>query len=328
MKAGDQLLDHASRRSGRRGQFARQNASTFGSSDTPDGPRVERAQPRSGCAEPTAASQSHLQGAYTGTCDAVLADRARVRPHRQAAATLDNYATSTDRVDTWLDRRDARRPVVNWVRGTDNVTLGERRPDSLEDQVGVHRPPEHARVRPTIHGDVLHSRPVAVNYATRRPRIRWSSTTAATTASCAPINGNQTRNNNSPRRLARNCGLRCTRSITRSSSACARRTAHLMFPATVTPIRLPRSATTSSTGRSGCIRTQRDSERRCSSSRRCDAAAMRVYAFDVSDPTAPKFMWKITRRDGRLRYGARPDLVDGQGQIKRTTASATTDPGA
>jgi type IV pilus assembly protein PilY1 len=45
--------------------------------------------------------------------------------------------------------------LVNWVRGEDNVTNGEKSPDTSYTLVNV---------RPSIHGDVLHSRPVVINY--------------------------------------------------------------------------------------------------------------------------------------------------------------------
>ena len=42
-------------------------------------------------------------------------------------------------------------------------------------------------MRPSVHGDVVHSRPVAINFGSRRgDPARWSCSTAATTASCAP----------------------------------------------------------------------------------------------------------------------------------------------
>jgi type IV pilus assembly protein PilY1 len=48
--------------------------------------------------------------------------------------------------------------LINWVRGTDN----------LGNELG---PGGTTTVRPTIHGDVLHSRPVALNYGGSPPRV-------------------------------------------------------------------------------------------------------------------------------------------------------------
>ncbi|MET3372595.1 type IV pilus assembly protein PilY1 [Variovorax boronicumulans] len=48
--------------------------------------------------------------------------------------------------------------LINWVRGLDN--LGDERPNAQGNPV-----PSSA-MRPSVHGDVVHSRPVAINYGT------------------------------------------------------------------------------------------------------------------------------------------------------------------
>ncbi len=59
-----------------------------------------------------------------------------------------------------------RNTLVNWVRGEDNK--GDERLDSsgnpLKDSNG--NPLTYPDMRPSVHGDVVHSRPVAINYGT------------------------------------------------------------------------------------------------------------------------------------------------------------------
>ncbi len=57
--------------------------------------------------------------------------------------------------------------VISWIRGDDNVTATNVANESVaKDQFGQR--PTGATVRPSIHGDVLHSRPVAINYGGTR----------------------------------------------------------------------------------------------------------------------------------------------------------------
>jgi type IV pilus assembly protein PilY1 len=65
---------------------------------------------------------------------------------------------------TETTRRDL---LINWVRGDENVATGNVVNESVaKDQLSS--PPDGATVRPAIHGDVLHSRPVAINYGAGR----------------------------------------------------------------------------------------------------------------------------------------------------------------
>lgn len=57
--------------------------------------------------------------------------------------------------------------LIDWLRGNDNVTVANSINESVaKDQLGLR--PLDATVRPSIHGDVLHSRPVAINYGGAR----------------------------------------------------------------------------------------------------------------------------------------------------------------
>ena len=60
--------------------------------------------------------------------------------------------------------------LINWIRGDDNVTAANVGNESVgKDQLGQR--PADATVRPSIHGDVLHSRPVAINYGGDPQRV-------------------------------------------------------------------------------------------------------------------------------------------------------------
>ncbi len=78
--------------------------------------------------------------------------------------------------------------IIDFIRGTDNVTAGDVTSVSVaKDQLGER--PTGAAVRPSIHGDVLHSRPVAINYGgTRGVVVFYGSNDGMLRA----VNGNQT----------------------------------------------------------------------------------------------------------------------------------------
>ena len=78
--------------------------------------------------------------------------------------------------------------LVNWIRGDDNVTATNVANESVaKDQLGLR--PTGATVRPSIHGDVLHSRPVAINYGGTRGVVVYY---GANDGMLRAINGNQT----------------------------------------------------------------------------------------------------------------------------------------
>ncbi len=85
--------------------------------------------------------------------------------------------------------RSAKRDLlVNWIRGDDNVTATNVSNESVaKDQLGQR--PADATVRPSIHGDVLHSRPVAINYGGTRGVVVFYGTNDGMLRA---INGNQT----------------------------------------------------------------------------------------------------------------------------------------
>jgi type IV pilus assembly protein PilY1 len=78
--------------------------------------------------------------------------------------------------------------VIRWIRGRENVTSTNVANDSVaRDQLG--QAPDGVTVRPSIHGDVLHARPVAINYGgTRGVVVFYGSNDGLLRA----VNGNQT----------------------------------------------------------------------------------------------------------------------------------------
>jgi type IV pilus assembly protein PilY1 len=81
-------------------------------------------------------------------------------------------------------RRDL---LVNFIRGTDNVTATNVGNYSVaKDQLGDK--PAGATVRPSIHGDVLHSRPIAINYGGTRGVVVFY---GANDGMLRAVNGNQ-----------------------------------------------------------------------------------------------------------------------------------------
>ncbi len=78
--------------------------------------------------------------------------------------------------------------LINWIRGDDNVTATNATNESIaKDQLGQR--PADATVRPSIHGDVLHSRPIAINYGGTRGVVVFYGTNDGLLRA---INGNQT----------------------------------------------------------------------------------------------------------------------------------------
>jgi type IV pilus assembly protein PilY1 len=78
--------------------------------------------------------------------------------------------------------------LIDWVRGGENITSSNVANVSVAvDQLGPA--PDGVSVRPSIHGDVLHSRPIAINYGSTRGVIVYYGTNDGLLHA---INGNQT----------------------------------------------------------------------------------------------------------------------------------------
>ena len=78
--------------------------------------------------------------------------------------------------------------MIRWIRGRENVTSTNVANESVaRDQLG--QAPDGVTVRPSIHGDVLHSRPVAINYGGTRGVVVYYGSNDGTLRA---INGNKT----------------------------------------------------------------------------------------------------------------------------------------
>ncbi len=120
-----------------------------GNFDSPDGEKVEKG-----------AAAQQLRMTYKGdqsgrklyTCTGTCTVNA---PPTPTALTEFNTANG-DITDAALGVADAttRQTLIEWIRGTDNTS-------PLEKPNG---PDRNSTVRPSIHGDVLHSRPALINY--------------------------------------------------------------------------------------------------------------------------------------------------------------------
>ncbi len=109
------------------------------------------------------------------------------------AAAGSNYVFQTDNTSLTaamlgVGSSTQRELVIRWIRGRDNVTATNVVNESVaNDQLG--QAPDGVSVRPSIHGDVLHSRPVAINYGgTRGVVVFYGSNDGMLRA----INGNKT----------------------------------------------------------------------------------------------------------------------------------------
>ncbi|HRK56385.1 MAG TPA: PilC/PilY family type IV pilus protein, partial [Burkholderiaceae bacterium] len=121
-------------------------------SDSPDGAEVERGGVAQRLRSAFASNQSGRKvltcvGCASGT---VLGS---------SGATLFNDSNaSITQAALGVSSASARTDLINWARGTDNVP-------SADSGAEVAGPGAPTTVRASIHGDVLHSRPVVINFA-------------------------------------------------------------------------------------------------------------------------------------------------------------------
>lgn len=102
---------------------------------------------------PSVASESEYAGdwtvACTGTCTSLTLTKTVVLSPPLSATPTGNYISAYG-AGTTPDKSS----LVKWVRGQDN----------FGDELGPNNTIPAITVRPSVHGDVLHSRPVVVNY--------------------------------------------------------------------------------------------------------------------------------------------------------------------
>ncbi|HQR72636.1 MAG TPA: PilC/PilY family type IV pilus protein [Burkholderiaceae bacterium] len=180
-------------------------------------------------------------------------------------------------------RRDL---LINFIRGTDNVDSSSVGNLSVaKDQLGDK--PTGATVRPSIHGDVLHSRPIAINYGGTRGVVVFYGTNDGLLRA---VNGNQTglgagselwafvapEHFNELRRLREN-------------------DPEVRYPSTPSTNTTARSRDYFFDGPIGAYQNAMTGEVMIFVGMRRGGRA--VYAFNVSDPDRPRLMWRLSRFD-------------------------------
>jgi type IV pilus assembly protein PilY1 len=178
--------------------------------------------------------------------------------------------------------------LVDWVRGADNVSGAPCNPAATgctwtSAELG---PGWTTTVKPSIHGDVLHSRPVVLNYPDRGPYVFYG----ANDGTLRGIKGG---------RLAtdgRESWAFVAPEFYGKFKRLRDQTPDLFTPGTPaglipTPLRKDYFFD----GPIGSYQTLDQATQYIFVTARRGGAL--IYAFDVSDPTAPKFMWKKSATD-------------------------------
>ena len=161
------------------------SAGRYSRSDAPDGEKVEKG----GVAQ--LLRETHLTSTAGRTIYTCRGYACGTNVDLSAAGTDYQFSTSNGALTpAMFGAADAagRNLIIDFIRGTDNVTGSNVANLSVaKDQLGAG--PTGASVRPSIHGDVLHSRPVAINYGgTRGVVVFYGSNDGLLRA----VNGNQT----------------------------------------------------------------------------------------------------------------------------------------
>lgn len=275
------------------------------SSDSPDGEVVEKGGVAQQIRSAYATSQT-ARNVYT--CQACAANT------NLASAAATQFSTATSGITTTLlgvSSTTDRDNLINWVRGTDNAG----------DEQG---PGGTVTVRPSAHGDVLHSRPAVVNYGGTTGVVVFYGSNDGTLRA---INGNQT---------GTGAGSELWSFIPEEHFSKLNR-----LRANTPKIRL--STTTVGTPTSSLTPTSRDYfvdgpigiYQKVLADGSNDKVylyiAMRrggriLYALDVTTPAAPKFLWKKTEADipslgqtwsepkvARIRGNTNPVIIMGAG---------------
>jgi type IV pilus assembly protein PilY1 len=207
--------------------------------------------------------------------------------------------------------------IIRWARGRENVTSTNVANESVaRDQLG--QAPDGVTVRPSIHGDVLHSRPVAINYGgTRGVVVFYGSNDGMLRA----INGNQT---------GSGAGSEMWAFVAPEHFPALRR-----LRENAPEVRYPSTPSTNTTARSrdyffdgpiGAYQNTAANEVAIFATFRRGGSG--VYAFNVSTPDQPRLMWKINQtssnyealgqtwsmpRVSRVKDRAEPVLIMGGG---------------
>jgi type IV pilus assembly protein PilY1 len=198
-----------------------------------------------------------------------------------AFATTNTAITETALGVTAAERTN----LINWVRGEDNCTASacvEKGPGSPYN------------VRPSIHGDVLHSRPVVINYGDSRGLVVFY---GANDGVFRAVNGNQTGAIGAVPAGGELWGLVLPDHFSKLNRQ------RINSP----ELKLPSTPTgTSALPKDYFVDGLAGAYQKLKADGTIDKAylylTMRrggrfIYALDVSDPTAPRLLWKISATD-------------------------------
>jgi type IV pilus assembly protein PilY1 len=175
--------------------------------------------------------------------------------------------------------------LINWILGDENVlATNVANFTAARDQLTT--PPSGSTVRPSIHGDVLHSRPIALNYAGASETPNVYVFYGANDGMLRAINGNRT---------GSAAGSELWAFVAEEHFPTLKRlrenNPEVKYPST------PVSNTTAQPrsyffdGPIGAYQNPGASEVKIFATMRRGGRA--VYAFDVKDPLKPRVMWRI-----------------------------------
>lgn len=273
-------------------------------SDAPDGAIVEKGGAAQRLREVYSTDQS-TRNVYT--CIACAANTNLATSTATQFISTNSAITSASLAVPTASRVD----LINWARGSDNL-LNESGPGGT------------VTVRPSIHGDVLHSRPSVVNYGTATGVVVFYGSNDGTLRAISGKQsgsgaGNELWSFIPEEHLSKLNRLRTNTPDIRLST---------------TVVGTPTSSTTPKPRDyfvDGAISVYQKILANGSNEKVYLYAAMRrggrlLYAFDVTDPASPKFLWKKTNEDisvlgqtwsepkvAKIRGNANPVIIMGAG---------------
>ena len=281
-------------------------------SDSPDGEVVEKGGAAQRLRESYASSQS---GRKVTTCIGCAGGTTL------GAATATRFEDGNSAVTKemlGLSTATERTALINWMRGADN----------RGDEQG---PGGSVTVRPTVHGDVLHSRPVVLNYAGNTGVVVFY---GANDGMVHAINGNQTGTGAGEElwsfvpeeMLGRLSRIYSNAPEIRMPNTPAGGTARSRDYFVDGPIGFYQKIESGATSKAIIYVSMRRGGRM-------------LYAIDVTTPTAPKYLWRKTDSDlsrlgqtwsepkvARIKGNTNPVLIFGAGYD--ATAEDTATPGS
>jgi type IV pilus assembly protein PilY1 len=273
-------------------------------SDNPDGDIV----PKGAAAEVLRTAYATDQsGRKLYTCLACAPGTTLGATRATQFSTANAGITAASLLASSATERDA---IIDWVRGADN--------NSPSDETGPGAP---TTVRPSIHGDALHSRPAAINYGGNTGVVVFY---GANDGMLHAIDGNQT---------GAGAGATLWSFIPQEMLGRFKRlrdnsplVAFPNVPASVTPTPTPRDYFVD-----GPISFYEHFNSAGNADKVYLYVAMRrggraLYAFDVTDPATPVYLWEKSQADipglgytwseariGKIKGNANPVLIMGAG---------------